>query len=246
MTRMYGISSDSISTMFSSLNGRTSSYGNSASGTTGSILADYASIRSGSYYRLVKNYYKQQGSDAKSNIKSKNTTEAKTLTGIKADANELLDSATKLMGTNFDPKTDKDREKVYDNLKAFVEDYNDTINAAKDATNTSVLSAASSMVKSTAVNAGLLGKVGITINKDNTMKLNEDMYKDKDGKMKEVDMTPAKSLFKGVGSYAHNLNASASYLSMSATNAASRVTTYGDNARMTKANDFSSVFDNIV
>lgn len=241
MTRMYGISSDAISTMFSSFGGT-----NNNTSSTGNILANYASLRSGSYYKLVKNYYKQQGSDAKTTFKQKNVPDAKNLTSIKADSKELLDASAKLMATDFDAKTDKDREKVYDNLKSFVDNYNDTIKSAKDATATSVLSAASSMVKSTAVNAGLLGKLGIKINKDNTMTLDESKYKDENGKMKEVDMTPAKSLFKGVGSYAHNLNASTSYLSMSATNAASRVTTYGDNGRYTKANDFSSVFDNIV
>ena len=241
MTRMYGISSDAISTMFSSFGGKSNN-----AGSTGNILADYASLKSGSYYKLVKNYYRQQGSDAKSSVKTKNESDAKKLTNIKADAKELLDASAKLMGTDFDAKTDKDREKTFENLKSFVDNYNGTINAAKDATNTSVLTAASSMVKSTAVNAGLLGRMGIKSNKDNTMTLDESMYKDENGKMKEVDMTPAKSLFKGVGSYAHNLNASTSYLSMSATNAASRVTTYGDNARYTKARDFSSVFDNIV
>lgn len=240
MTRMYGISSDAISTMFSGLSGS-----NNIS-STGSILADYASLKSGSYYKLVKNYYKQQGSDSKSRVKSTDKTEAKNLTSIKADSKELLDSSAKLMGTDFDAKTDKDREKVYDNLKSFVDDYNSTIKAAKDANSTSVLTAASSMVKSTAVNASLLGKIGIKINKDNTMTLDESMYKDSDGKMKEVDMTPAKSLFKGVGSYAYNLNASTSYLSMTATNVASRVTTYGDNGRYNKASDFSSVLDNMV
>ena len=241
MTRMYGISSDAISTMFSSFSGSSNN-----TGSTGSILANYASLRSGSYYKLVKNYYKQQGSDAKSTVKTKDKTDAKNLTSIKADSKELLDSSAKLMSTNFDAKTDKDREKIYDNLKNFVDNYNDTVKAAKDATATSVLTAASSMVKSTAVNSGLLGRIGIKINKDNTMTLDESMYKDSEGKMKEVDMTPAKSLFKGVGSYAYNLNASTSYLSMTATNAASRVTTYGDNGRYNKASDFTSVFDNMI
>ena len=66
---MRGISSydsSSISMLFSSLGSSSKSIN---SGTLGINLSDYASIRSGSYSKLMKSYYKLDSSDTKTSSK---------------------------------------------------------------------------------------------------------------------------------------------------------------------------------
>ena len=59
----FGLSdANSVNTLFSSLNNGVSK--NGATGFGNSILADYASIRSGSYRKLLNAYYDKTGSSA--------------------------------------------------------------------------------------------------------------------------------------------------------------------------------------
>ncbi|MBQ7076619.1 MAG: hypothetical protein IJM91_00600 [Lachnospiraceae bacterium] len=241
MTGMYGLQNSSISSLFSGFNGV------NTTSTSSSILADYASLRNGSYKRLAKNYYRDQNnSDRKLRLKTTKE-DTKKLNELRSNSKDLFEASTKLMSTNFEPKTDKEKEAAFDNIKAFVDSYNDTVKDTKDATNTSILTAASSMVKSTQANKGLLGQLGIKVNADNTLKLDESFYKDEDGKMKDVNYNPAKALFKGMGSYAQNVSSKSSYMSTSATNAASKATTYTSVGNYNKyGRDYSSLFDNMV
>ena len=94
MSTFYGISSDSVSTLFSSLGG-----GNSA---TGNILSTYAQIRNGSYLKLAKAYYaKEETSKDKTNKNDKLSRlnaeqKAKELTEIKSNADNVIKSASEL------------------------------------------------------------------------------------------------------------------------------------------------------
>ena len=58
-------------------------------------------------------------------------------------------------------------------------------------------------------------------------------------------MNKVKSLFNGNGSYGYNLKASASYMSLSAKNAANKGTTYSSTGGY-NTKDFSSMLDSIV
>ena len=106
---MRGISmydSSSVSTLFSSL-GSSKSTG---SGMFGINLSEYASIRSGSYGKLMRSYFSMDStkSTSKSDDSTKNTIEdlatttstskdsTKTLAAIESDAKELTDSAKAL------------------------------------------------------------------------------------------------------------------------------------------------------
>ena len=103
---MRGISSydsSSISMLFSSLG---SSSKSTNSGTLGINLSDYASIRSGSYSKLMKSYYKLDSNDTKTSAKDKTNTStstskdsAKTLANIESAAEELTASAKELYST---------------------------------------------------------------------------------------------------------------------------------------------------
>ena len=96
--------SSSISTLFSSVGSKKST---SASYTgldnLAGTLSDFASIRKGSYTKLIRAYYEKvdtDSSDESSSVTDKNnstdTDSAKTLAGIKKDADDLNSSAKEI------------------------------------------------------------------------------------------------------------------------------------------------------
>lgn len=249
MSNFYGISSDSVSTLFSSL-GKTSTSGNS-------ILAEYASIKNGSYYKLAKAYYSKMQSEEDSSDSSKKTNKlsttaaqkekAQALNEVKSSADSLAESLDPLVGkgrdsvfkkvtqTGTDGKTTEsyDVDKIYQAVSSFVKDYNDAYTAAKDSSVASISSTARSMYNSTKANANLLADVGITLDSENQLKLDEETFR-------VADMKKVESLFSGNGSYGYNLKVNASYVSLSATNAANQNTLYSSSGTYTQFNQASA------
>lgn len=232
MSTFFGISSDSVSTLFSSLG--TSS--NSRTGSTSSsILADYAAIKNGSYYKLVKSYYAEV--DAKEGVSSKTDT-AKELTRMKEHSDDLSEAADVLLdksSKSLFKEEPESRDEVLKAVNAFVEAYNTTVEDSEDANETAILTAASSMVKTAQANSGLLASVGINIDGKNHMSVDEEIFN-------KAEWTDIKSLFHGNGSFAYAIKTKASYLSISAKNAASNIKTYNANGYQTDF-DYSSVLD---
>ncbi|MBQ8627581.1 MAG: hypothetical protein IJ419_15670, partial [Agathobacter sp.] len=117
---------DSVSTLFSSVGSTTDSTSN---GLYGINLADYASIKNGSYSKLMKAYYAQDDADA-SKANSKNDTDDtdQTLAEIKSTTASLKESAQALYSSKslFEKNTDGeyDMEAIYEKVNAFIEDYN--------------------------------------------------------------------------------------------------------------------------
>ena len=161
---MRGISmydSSSVSTLFSSL-GSSKSTG---SGMFGINLSEYASIRSGSYGKLMSSYFSMDSakSTSKSDDSTKNTIEdlatttstskdsTKTLAAIESDAKELTDSAkalytrsnnkvfTKDSGGNYDT------DKIYKAVKSFADDYNSMLDTAGKSSTNRISQSVSSM-----------------------------------------------------------------------------------------------------
>lgn len=230
-----------VSTLFSSLN--SGSKGGSVSGTN--FLADYASIRGGSYFKLMKAYY---GSDSSissrvskiaenSNAKtttsvSKDTT--KKLTRIENSAESLKESADALLAKGSKSvfnqvevkqqdgtvKKDYDREAIYNKINDFVKDYNSLINNTEDTNTTSIQRNVDQMIGITDSKEKALDQIGININSDDTLTI------DKDAFMK-ADMEKVKSLFSGSGSYGYSVSAKASMIDYQAHNEVSKANTYG-------------------
>ena len=248
MSYFYGISSDSVSTLFSSIGKN--------SGTGNNILAEYASIRNGSYYKLAKAYYGQTKKDSTSGTKtSSNETvaaatrkeQAQALNEVKSSSDSLAESLDKLMSKGKDSVFQKvakngndgktteeyNADKIYEAVSSFVKDYNATYDAAKDSTVSSISSTARSMYNSTKANEKLLAEAGITLGSDNRLKLDEETFRN-------ADMTKVQSLFSGNGSYGYNLKVNASYASLSATNAANQNGLYTSSGKYTDLNQISA------
>lgn len=219
--------------LFSSLNSMSSS--NSGS----NYLADYASIKNGSYLKLMKKYYAEnppeRGSSVFSNSTSADT--AKTLSTIKSDAESLQDSASALTtkgskslfkqkevtkekedGTKETVK-EYDMDAIYKGVKSFVDDYNSLIDSASEANSTKLLRQTLNLTKATKSYANLLGDVGIKIGKGNKLEIDEEAFK-------EANITTVKSLFNGNASFAYNVSTKASMLGAAANTEASKANTY--------------------
>ena len=200
-----GLQTD-YSSLFSSIG---SAAGNAASSNW---LSDYASIKNGSYGRLMKAYY----ADAKSSSSSTTTSGSKSRTSNvldkileekrnpkvskeaqKANANLTsgLSSLKTSVSTLQDSKTYTDTanglsaaDKVASAVKDYVSNYNDVVNAAKGSTLTNKTAYVANVMSSTAANADKLSEIGITVNSNGTLDFNE-------AKLKAADISKVQELF---------------------------------------------------
>lgn len=211
----YGIGNSNISRLFSS-----------ASSTQSSIsLGDWSMIKSGSYKKLLNAYYKIDRNGANSKEESSKVSDsAKQSTIVANDAGNLASQTDKLtdivnkyadkVGTASADEKDNLVNDMYKAASQYIEAYNSTLDTAVESDNNSVLRNVVSMTKNTKANKKLLENVGITIDKDNKLSIDEK-------KFKEADVNDLKSLFTGHGSYASHINRSAGILKNIATAAVS-------------------------
>lgn len=240
-----------------------SSLGSAASKVAGSNwLADYASIKNGSYAKLMKAYYAETSSDSVKSLVQDTKTgtskdDSKTLAAIQKSTDELKESADALLATGreslFQQKdittTDENGEEtttrgydtsaIYNAVSDFVKDYNGVLKSVDTAESKSIVNRASNLLAITQSNSKLLDKLGITINEDFTLSLDKD-------KFMAADMSTAKSLFHGTGAYAYQVSAQSSLINFAADSEASKANTYANNGfyanNYTSGNIFNSYF----
>lgn len=225
MAGISGYDSSSVSTLFSSIGSTESN--SFASDMLGISYTDYASLKNGSYRKLVSAYYTKVEKDNNSYSSSATKDSKQTLTSIKDAAGDLKDSASVLLNKGKDSliktKTDEmgnsyidyDTDAVYKAVKNFVDDYNSMLDAAAESDTTSILRAAKSMVSFSEANARSLSAVGITIGSDNKLSIDED-------KFKSASKARVQSLFQSTGGYAYQVNAKATSISSYATDQAKK------------------------
>ena len=185
---------------------------NSSVGTA-NYLSDYASIRNGSYKKLMKAYYAKQ--DTEKSTTKQDTVQKSTLMGSSADS--LKVAADKL---NDSELFDKDDDTIVKAVKSFIESYNDVVSESGESNNKSVLRNAAWLTGMTGKNAKLLSKAGITIAKGNKLELDEDT-------LKKADKSTLKSIFNGYNSFAGNVSRKASAISNASNGAGSSYTSKG-------------------
>jgi hypothetical protein len=260
MSTFYGVSSDSVSTLFSSLSSSSSS-STSLSSTT-SMLSDYYSIRSGSYKKLLNAYYSKYGTDSTSSTSS--TTKSKTTTTISTDSNtqlsqiksnsgNLQESATALLDKSsssslFKETVSKDEDgnevksydmdKIYKGVTAFVDNYNATLETASKSSVSSIQRGAANMVSTTKANSNLLNQIGITI--DSNKKLSVD-----ETKLKSADVSTIKTLFNTTGSYGYYIGTKASEMNASAVLEASKTNTYTSTGSYSSSISTGDLYDSL-
>ena len=239
---MRGISmydSSSVSTLFSSL-GSSKSTG---SGLFGINLSEYASIRSGSYGKLMRSYFSMDSTkgtsklddSTKNPIKDLATTTStskdstKTLAAIESDAKELTDSAKALYTRSNNKVFTKDSggsydtDKIYKAVKRFADDYNSMLDTAGKSSTNRISRSVSSMKNETSYNEKPLKEIGITVD-EKTGKLSVD-----ETTFKSADTEKIKNLFNGTGSYAYSVATKAAMTESYAKSEAAKSNTYTKN-----------------
>lgn len=244
MATISGYDSSSLSILFSSFNN--SKTGSGAADMLGINYSDYATIRSGSYYKLMKAYYSTDASKEVSSIASNkvNTStskdDTKTIAAIEGASDDLKASADALLerGTKSLFKTERvtdekgnvseqyDTDKIYKAVSKFADEYNSLVDKASESNTANISSAAERLVKMTGYNEKMLEKVGITVDEDNHLKIDEKAFK-------AADMSKVKSLFNERGGYGYQVSAQASMINYYAENEASKSNTYTNSGTYT-------------
>lgn len=187
------------------------SFFSSSNNGNSNFLADYASIKSGSYKRLMKSYY-GTGSSSSTSATGKNgksggyvldkILEERRNPKVSKEAQEAnenltagLSSLNKSVSALRNDSTFTDTQngqsaadKVVSAVKAYVSDYNDVVSSSKRSTMSNKASHVANMMKSSKENADKLAEIGVTINYDGTLQVNE-------GKLKAAGTSKVQELF---------------------------------------------------
>lgn len=207
------------STLFSSLNGAGAQTSNMFS--MSSLFSEYNSIRNGSYAKLAKQYYSKVGnSDSTESAVSKNDALKKTFTDkfdtktgtAIAENKELISDVSKFRKsvsaiTNDDTLTNDD--KLTSKVKAFVDGYNSVIEGGGDSDNSTILRNTLNMTNTTSRYSKQLSSIGVSVNADNTLSVDEE-------KLKNADMNVVKSLFSPTASFSRQLDTMATNIASQA------------------------------
>lgn len=184
----------------------------SSNGGTANLnfLSDYAGIKNGSYAKLMKAYYgtgQDSGTTAGStksstknilkkleeekknpkvskDVQTANSNLTSGLSSLKGSLSTLQNSAT-----YTDTESGKSAaDKVTSAVKAFVSDYNNVVNAAKGSTLTGKTAYVANMMSSTSANSGKLSEIGVRVNSNGTLEVDE-------AKLKTADLSKVQDLF---------------------------------------------------
>ncbi len=223
------------------------------------FLADYASIKSGSYGRLMKAYYGagqssssvSSGSKAKTNNVLEQILEERRNPKVSEDVKEansnltagiptLKNTVSALQNENTYKDTQGQNgqsgqnatDKVVSAMKNFVSQYNEVVNAAKQSTLSNKTAYIANVMKTTKANADQLAEIGVTINSNGTLQFNE-------GKMKAAGISKVQEMFssKDSMSYGSTVMSRLHFASISSgvTDSTEKDNTAGSNAASLKA-----------
>ena len=227
--------------LFSNVNGS-----NNSNNIFNSInLSDYNSIKSGTYGKLLKEYYKKADTDeidstSKKNTVNKSDSEAiKELKQIQTDGNALRDAASKLMqrGSSSALGSD-DMNKAYAAVKDFADKYNTLMEEGSESDSKSIKRTAEGMVDLMKDYKESLNEIGITIDKDNKLVV------DKDAFMKS-SMDKVQDLFRGNNSLSYLTSMRAITISNTAYSESNKSNLYTGNGGYT-APSTGDMFNSII
>ncbi len=175
-----------------------------AGNTFGSInFGDYASIKNGSYGKLVKSYYAEQKkspegdkTSAAKPVKKEESVDKTGLNQMKKEADDLKLAAEDLNKDDLWKQTDGeyDMDKIVAAVKSFANEYNDTVSQASKVNSKDVAQDVNYMKSMTNTMSKALSKIGVTVGTDGKINVNED-------ELKKANVSNIKSLFSGSVSY---------------------------------------------
>ena len=209
MSAINGFDSNSMNSLFSSM-GASGTNSSASSGLYGINLSDYASIKNGSYGKLMKSYYALDEDKDVKDKKSKNDTDDTdaTIRSIKTASDDLKDSAAALYSSKSlfakNANGEYDMEAIYEKAKAFVEDYNSLVGSVGSAETDSIAKAGASLVNNTSNNVDMLSKIGISVSgADFSLSIDKE-------KFMKANISDVKSMLSGVGSFIYQVGSKAS------------------------------------
>jgi hypothetical protein len=233
----------------------------SRSGNSGAanlnFLSDYASIKNGSYGKLMKAYYGGNNNvnsivnNSSTSTSKDNTTQLKSIEtaaeSLKSSADKLLETGSKSLFNGKEvtttdeagvatTKTEYDTDALFKAVSSFVNDYNNVIDKAGDSNTSSIINRVNSLSNMTKSNKNLLERVGITIGENGKLSIDEEVFK-------KADMTTAKTLFNGTGSYGFQVSAQASLIDFAAANEAAKANTYSASGSFNNSNSSGNLFN---
>ncbi|MCM1112963.1 MAG: hypothetical protein NC399_06875 [Muribaculum sp.] len=174
-----------------------------------SMFADRSAIKNGSYGKLLKSYYNTNKTSSTSSSKTagsnnvidkileekRNPKVSKDVQEANANLTSGLSTLKTSVSTLQNSKTYEDTvngqsaaSKTVSAVKDYVTDYNNVISAAKGSTLTNKTAYVANMMNTTAANADQLSEIGIRVNSDGTLELNEE-------KLKTADISKVKEIF---------------------------------------------------
>lgn len=174
--------------------------GGAASGAGSStLLSDYASIKNGSYGKMMKAYYaKQKAAEDEESATSSKSKKEKDASSASA-ARKFYETASGMSSLDYSADN---IDELYDKVSAFVKDYNSMMTNASKSKNASVKAQADALNDYTYQNYKLFAKVGITMNADRTLSIDEDTFKRVNPKTGATNVPTLTTLFKGINSFA--------------------------------------------
>ncbi|MGN0484429.1 MAG: hypothetical protein ACI4HI_12850 [Lachnospiraceae bacterium] len=222
-------------------------------GNLPSSLSDYAMIRSGSYGKLMRAYYKTMTENETSASKTQDkdrtekdklleqlntsttTASAKALAETKSNAKELENAAEALQDkTLYQQKTitESDGTKkqgydmagLYQKVSTFVKNYNQTLENTKESDINVIQVVGRSMQTLTQTKQAELETIGISVGEDQKLKLDETAFQ-------KADIADVKKVFQEKNSYGDKINSLASSLESNASYEASKANTYTTSGR---------------
>ena len=205
-----------VSYLFSGLQGNAVP-GKSTTESGMSWLSDYASIKNGSYGKLMKAYYRDTLEDTLASrvqepgreYSKEAAREKDALSQVEKSADALKASSDALWKKGKDSIFGKEDQAVYDAVSSFVKSYNDTLSKAAQTTNETVGNRVRYLTNQTSFQSKGLAAVGITIGEDKSLKIDMDA-------MQKVGKDKLWELFQGNGSFGYQTAAQASLISSAA------------------------------
>ena len=170
---------DSVSSLFSSLNGTSNK--NSTSPSIGVSLTDYAAIKNGSYAKLVKKYYSNDTTTKDTDLeayKSKQKLVANKASDVAGQLNDLMDRSY----------TEENREKITEDIESFVKKYNSMMDSADSSNSKNIIKTAGWLESMVNENRNLLGSIGISMGSDGKLEVNST-------ELKNANMDSLKEVF---------------------------------------------------
>ena len=193
--------------LFSSLNSSDSKNSNSLYGIN---FSDYASIKNGSYGKLLKAYYKKDSTAGRTDNRTSSVTRTKVdatvkkeLSDIQTYAGNVKDSAAALMEKGGKSVfKDGDMEKSYKAVSDFTSDYNTLMEKSQTSVSSAVTRYAGSMAYAVEGYKSPLKDIGITIGKDNMLSIDKDTFMN-------AGADKVKALFNGNSSLSYSVSTKA-------------------------------------